>query len=73
MGNGLEKLEKLPRAILAHTPTPIEHLPNLSVKIGGGRCMSSVMIALVLLLAVTRHANSSTTLVTRFHKMPIRS
>ena len=35
MGNGLEKLEKLPRAILAHTPTPIEHLPNLSVKIGG--------------------------------------
>ena len=34
MGNGLEKLEKLPRAILAHTPTPIEHLPSLSVKIG---------------------------------------
>ena len=35
MGNSLEKLEKLPRAILAHTPTPIEHLPNLSVQIGG--------------------------------------
>jgi 1-aminocyclopropane-1-carboxylate deaminase/D-cysteine desulfhydrase-like pyridoxal-dependent ACC family enzyme len=35
VGNGLEKLEKLPRAILAHTPTPIEHLPNMSVKIGG--------------------------------------
>ncbi|MCS5581177.1 MAG: hypothetical protein NZ837_11680, partial [Gammaproteobacteria bacterium] len=35
VGNGLEKLEKLPRAILAHTPTPIEHLPSLSVKIGG--------------------------------------
>ncbi len=34
MGNGLEKLKKLPRAILAHTPTPIEHLPSLSVKIG---------------------------------------
>ena len=35
MGNGLERLEKLPRAVLAHTPTPIEYLPNLSVKIGG--------------------------------------
>ena len=31
------RLDALPRAALAHTPTPIEEMPNLARACGGGR------------------------------------
>ena len=34
MQNYQQKLQNTPRIILAHTPTPIEHLPRLSAKLG---------------------------------------
>ena len=33
----LGRLEALPRARLAHAPTPLEALPNLSAQLGGAR------------------------------------
>jgi len=35
MGDNLGRLSELPRTLLAHTPTPIEHLPNLSAHLAG--------------------------------------
>ena len=35
MDDGLGRLAELPRTLLAHTPTPIEHLPNLSAQLAG--------------------------------------
>ena len=35
MGDDLGRLAELPRTLLAHTPTPIEHLPNLSTHLAG--------------------------------------
>ncbi len=33
--DNLGRLAELPRTLLAHTPTPIEHLPNLSAQLAG--------------------------------------
>ena len=35
MDDALGRLGELPRTLLAHTPTPIEHLPNLSAQLAG--------------------------------------
>ena len=35
MGDNLGRLSELPRTLLAHTPTPIEYLPNLSAHLAG--------------------------------------
>ena len=35
MDDALGRLAELPRTFLAHTPTPIEHLPNLSTQLAG--------------------------------------
>ena len=35
MDDDLGRLAELPRTLLAHTPTPIEHLPNLSAQLAG--------------------------------------
>ena len=35
MDDKLGRLSALPRTLLAHTPTPIEHLPNLSAQLAG--------------------------------------
>ena len=35
----LGRLDALPRARLAHTPTPLEALPNLSARLGGARLL----------------------------------